>query len=80
MAIDPDGFVKCRKPDCFRKVPPSSAYCCPPCANGDEQGAEVEPYSPDVHPFLCHSAACEDRARERGQYGVHEADLYEQRG
>lgn len=66
-------FTKCRKPDCRRKVKLSVAYCCGACAEADgERAFELEPYSPLVHPFLCHSEDCEQRNAERGEVSVSE--------
>ena len=61
-------FTKCGKPDCFRKVSPASAYCCGSCTAAAERGFEIEPHDPAVHPFLCHSADCEQRKAERGEF------------
>lgn len=62
-------FFKCRKPDCFRKVKPGIWYCCHACSTAAEASApyELEPYSPSLHPILCHSQSCEERSAERGE-------------
>jgi hypothetical protein len=66
-------FIKCRKPDCRRKVKPGAAYCCTACAGADgERKFELEPYGPSLHPFLCHSEWCELRNAERGEVSVWE--------
>lgn len=72
-------FMKCRKPDCMRKVPPSVAYCCHACSTAAECGYELEPYSPALHWILCHSDGCEARSAERGECSPLEADILEQR-
>ena len=61
-------YRKCGKPDCFRKVSPSSLYCCHPCTTAAQAPApyEIEPYSADLHPILCHSQSCDERSAERG--------------
>jgi hypothetical protein len=61
-------YHKCGKPDCIRKVSQASRYCCPPCSAAAEAPApyELEPYSADLHPILCHSRECDDRSAERG--------------
>ena len=65
-------YKKCGKPDCYRKVSQSSLYCCYSCVKAAETPApyEIEPYSPALHPILCHSESCEDRSRERGEFSV----------
>lgn len=74
-----DGFHKCGKPDCLRKVSLASRYCCLSCSTAAEASApyEIEPYNPAVHPFMTHSRECEERAAQRGEYSVFEADLHE---
>jgi hypothetical protein len=62
-------FQKCLKTDCFRKVHVGTLYCCGPCATAGEMQCEIER----------HSADCDRRATERGEYSVWEADIYEQR-
>lgn len=66
--LDLRQFVKCRKPDCLRKVPPSSAYCCPACSTAAAGGYEIE----------AHSGGCDQRAAERGEYSWAEAVALEQ--
>ena len=65
-------YKKCGKPDCMRKVSQSSLYCCHSCSTAAEAPApyEIEPYSPALHPILCHSESCEDRSCERGEFSV----------
>jgi hypothetical protein len=62
-------FRKCFKPDCMRKVSPSSRYCCHPCTIAAEAPApyEIEPYRPGEHWIHVHSESCEKRAAERGE-------------
>jgi len=63
-------YHKCAKPDCFRKVSLASLYCCTACTTAAEARApyELEPYSPALHPILCHSKSCDERSAERGEY------------
>ena len=70
MTFPAAGYHKCFKPDCMRKVSLGSRYCCGSCATAGEAPApfELEPYSPALHPVLCHSQSCEERAAERGEY------------
>jgi len=73
-----DEYHPCRKPDCLRKVSPSSLYCCHSCTTAAEARApyELEPYTLGLHWVLCHSAGCEERKTRRGEYSVHEAALF----
>ena len=66
-------FDKCTKPDCRRKVPPGTLYCCASCDKADNAPApyELDPYNPDALPshwILMHSRGCEERAAERGEF------------
>jgi hypothetical protein len=72
-----DGFGKCLKPDCLRKVTPGAAYCCTSCATAAQAPApyEIAPYDPGSHWVLVHSEDCEERSAERGELGVLEADV-----
>lgn len=78
------GYVRCRKPDCWRKVPPNVAYCCRACAEGAKRGYEVGPFdpaAPDSHWLLTHSGGCERRSAERGQCrDIFEAERLTQSG
>lgn len=62
------GFVKCRKPDCRRKVSPGAVYCCAACDLAHDKGHELDPYSvdPSAHWTAHHSDGCDQRSRERG--------------
>jgi len=69
----PVEYAKCRKIDCRRKVRSSVAYCCRSCADADgDRAFELEPYSPSLHPFLCHTSDCDQRNVERGEVSVWE--------
>lgn len=50
---------KCAKPDCFRQVKAGVEHCCVECAVAAEGRHEVHQ----------HSAGCEQRHAERGDYG-----------
>jgi hypothetical protein len=67
-----DEYHKCGKPDCLRKVSLASRYCCPSCSTAAEAPApyEIEPHDPAQHPILVHSAECEKRRNQRGEYSV----------
>lgn len=64
----PEGFQKCYKPDCFRKIKTSVRYCCTPCANADERSYEIEN----------HSEWCDERVAERGEYTLLESSYHAQ--
>jgi hypothetical protein len=69
-------YRKCFKPDCMRKVSLGSRFCCGSCSAAAEAAApyEIEPYSPGLHPILCHSKSCDGRAAERGEFTPLEAE------
>lgn len=73
-----DEYRPCRKPDCLRKVSLNSLYCCHACTTAGEASApyEIEPYAPGLHWVLCHSAECEERKNQRGEYTVFEAESW----
>lgn len=54
----PSHLVKCGKPDCMRKVPASSAFCCGPCATAAGGRYEIEAHTP----------SCDGRAAQRGEF------------
>jgi hypothetical protein len=54
---------KCLKPDCPRKVPVGTRYCCAPCSHAGRHGYEIDQ----------HSSGCDARAAERGE--CDEADM-----
>ena len=72
----PEEYGCCAKPDCLRKVSRGSKYCCASCSTAAEapEPYEIEPYEPGKHPFLVHSAGCEQRATERGEWPWREAE------
>jgi hypothetical protein len=72
-----DGYGKCGKPDCRRKVKPGVAYCCTSCATAAQAPApyELAPYDPASHWVLVHSKDCEERSAERGELAVAAADI-----
>lgn len=72
-----DGFAKCDKPDCLRKVKPGIAYCCTSCATAAQSPApyELAPYDPGSHWVLVHSKDCEERSAARGDLTVAVADV-----
>jgi hypothetical protein len=78
---NPVNFMKCRKPDCLRKIPPGILYCCHSCGTAAQAPApyEIEPYDPAAHWVLVHSEGCEQRSRERGECDRYEAVTLEQR-
>lgn len=51
---------KCDKPDCLRKVKKGTDYCCTACRVAAEGQYEIDE----------HSAGCEKRHAERGDYGA----------
>jgi len=55
-------YRKCAKPDCMRKIA-GGFYCCGPCADAAGGGYEIH----------AHSATCDGRAAERGEYAPPEA-------
>lgn len=68
-------FLKCRKPDCLRKVKPGVLYCCAQCSTADEGGYELG--GPEAHPLLRHSAGCDQRTNDRGgEWPWREAQLH----
>jgi hypothetical protein len=66
-------FGRCGSPDCLRKVSRGSRWCCTSCTQANGR-YELDPFSPGLHWTLTHSAGCEQRAAERGQWTVFEAD------
>lgn len=77
LPLVPDGFAKCLKPDCLRKIRPGAAYCCQACATAAEAPApyELGPHDPSAHWVLVHGEDCEERSRERGDLTVLEAAI-----
>ena len=58
--VDDDGFHKCEKPDCDRRVPTGTAYCCHGCTLAAEGNYEIHESG-----ILGHSDACNARHEER---------------
>ena len=56
-------LVKCQKPDCMRKVPRGTDYCCAPCRIAGEGAYEIDR----------HSERCDTRSAERGECNEYEA-------
>jgi hypothetical protein len=73
-------FLKCRKPDCMRKVSPSGVYCCEPCSIADTppDRYELDPYDPAKYWTFVHSEFCERRKDERGECTPAEAVMLDQ--
>jgi hypothetical protein len=57
------GYQRCGKPDCLRKVKPGVAFCCEPCGIAADGRYEIHD----------HSAWCDERAAERGEFTRDEA-------
>jgi hypothetical protein len=55
----------CANPACLRKVSLASRYCCRGCGVAHDAHFDPEGY---------HSPGCDERAAERGEWSVYEAE------
>lgn len=62
-----DALTACRSGQCLRKVRPGVVYCCTPCAEAWEG-------TPRHDVDGLHSAGCDQRAGERGEFTPAEAE------